>query len=87
MSQRISPYCKSIAYVLHVGAGDAKFPQRVLDLLDYAFSVLWVLDIRLSHDLYERGARAVVVDQGVVGLVDGLGCVLGVRKLTCSMWS
>ncbi len=48
---------------LHVGVGGADGPQEQLELLGVAAGLLGGAEVRLGHDLHERHARAIEVDQ------------------------
>ena len=62
-SMRSEPF-----FHLHVGHTDRE--QRRAQLLDVALRLLGRTDVGLAHDLEQRHARAVVVDEGVVGVVN-----------------
>ena len=48
---------------LHVGVGDADRAQQQLQLLGIAAGGLGRADVGLGHDLHQRSARPVEVDQ------------------------
>ena len=56
--------------LLHLGVADLDGEEDVAQLRDIGLRVLDGADIRPAHDLDERHTGAVVVDQGVGGVVD-----------------
>ena len=55
---------------LHLHVGDTDREQRGAQLLDVALGLLGRTDVGLGDDLEQRHAGAVVVDEGVLGVVD-----------------
>jgi hypothetical protein len=56
--------------LLHLGVGGAGGEQDGPQLVDVGLGLLGMTDVGATHDLDQRHAGAVVVDEGVVGAVD-----------------
>ena len=56
--------------LLHLGVGHAGGQEDRAQLAGVVLGLLAAAHVRLGHDLHERHARAVVVDEAVVGVVD-----------------
>ena len=67
--------------LLHLGVGDAELDDRLAQELEEAPRLLAGADVRLGHDLDERRAAAVEVDERRLGAADPAGRAADVDRL------